>query len=164
MEFTFNTSNVDAVLAEVRKAIEEQVGPAHYVFRGVHWVDRRLDYLLAYFLRKHRGSTFTLYGRYADCHRLPVIVVEACSEKHVVPPTREGVLYALAHGQDPRDWQVDASNTRFGATLDAWKQCVWAGNVQEQMKQPISFSWALQSPAAARARPGKRPARQSRTT
>ena len=164
--FEFNAKNVDEVLEAARQAIEDQYADCEVIFRGVHWVDRRLDYLMRYWLRRWPRTTFSLFGRYADCHPLAgPVTVDETAEQVVAEPTQAWVLSALAKGHDPRDWKVPADNTRFQAALAQWKLCVWAGNIQEQMKQPLTFSWALspQGPPASPARRGKRPARQSRS-
>lgn len=167
--YEFSHDNVDAVLQSMLQDIHNHaVRDGLITVRNVHLADRRLDYVIAYWKRKNALLRFQFFGNFADCHVLipePIVLPASPLKMTPIEPSREGVMAAFAKGIDPRTWVVPEPAPRFHEALRQWKMCVWAGNAQEQMKQVVTFYWALCSPPPdqpAPERPGKCVARRSR--
>ena len=142
MEYDFR-EDPEATLARMIAEAHQLRGTV--TLRHVERIDRRLDYLVAY-IKRHSPVDFVLHGAFPDCHRLiptPVLVT-APPRYPLTDVSQAGILAAFSKGHDPRTWTVPPAHAEgFARALEQWKTCVWAGNIQEQMKQPITFSWQL---------------------
>jgi hypothetical protein len=119
-------------------------------------VGRELDYVLLDWKRRQPEFQWEVCARYPDCHPLVGVQtllepapfnIDMCSLfRAMLDQNKEGVrdwvLATFAAGTDPRDW-VPLVPGFPERTLQTWFECVWLGNVIEQVKQIVAFYAAL---------------------